>query len=83
MRLPDLEAGEAAWDEAAVAAAVVDMDRGLDAAAACCAAEEDWVEGLFGCDADALAVERDAGVWRKAAKKVERKKGRWEDMVGV
>lgn len=25
--------------------------------------------------------ESDEGVWRKAAKKVERKKGRWEDML--
>lgn len=35
---------------------------------------------LFGCWAAAEA-ERDDDWWRKAAKKVERKKGRWDDMA--
>ena len=36
----------------------------------------------MGCWVDALALVSEAGVcWRKAAKKVERKKGRWDDMV--
>jgi hypothetical protein len=36
----------------------------------------------LGCWVEALALDREAGVcWRKAAKKVERKKGRWDDMV--
>ncbi len=41
---------------------------------------------LFGCWVEALAaaaLEREEGFWRKAAKKVERKKGRCEDMLGV
>jgi len=36
---------------------------------------------LLGCWADAAALEREAGVCRKAAKKVDRKKGRCDDMV--
>ena len=36
---------------------------------------------LFGCWAAAAEAERDDDWWRKAAKKVERKKGRWDDMA--
>jgi hypothetical protein len=35
------------------------------------------------CCGGEVEVEREGGCWRKAAKKVERKKGRWEDMVLV
>ena len=36
---------------------------------------------LLGCWDDAPALGIEDGVCRKAAKKVERKKGRWEDML--
>jgi hypothetical protein len=36
---------------------------------------------LLGCWVEELAFEREEGDWRKAAKKVERKKGRCEDML--
>jgi len=37
---------------------------------------------LLGCCVEVPALDREAGVcWRKAAKKVERKKGRWDDML--
>lgn len=38
---------------------------------------------LLGCWLDALALARAGVCWRKAAKKVERKKGRWDDMLLV
>jgi hypothetical protein len=50
------------------------------AADVCCAEAEGCVVCLFGCWVEELAFERE-GDWRKAAKKVERKKGRWEDML--
>lgn len=41
-----------------------------------------WVACLFGCWDEAVAFVREAGAcWRKAAKKVERKKGRCEVML--
>jgi hypothetical protein len=36
---------------------------------------------LLGCWLDALALVSAGVCWRKAAKKVERKKGRWDDML--
>jgi hypothetical protein len=78
MTPPDRDGGDVAC-EAAAAAAVDDIDRGFDPGA-CWVALEPCVVCLLGCCADALALESDDG-WRKAAKKVERKKGRWEDML--
>jgi hypothetical protein len=78
MTPPDRDGGDVAC-EAAAAAAVDDIDRGVDPGA-CWVALEPCVVCLLGCCADALALESDDG-WRKAAKKVERKKGRWEDML--
>lgn len=71
--------GEAACDVAA-AAAVDDMERGV-ADDVCGVEVAAWVVCLLGCWADAPAAEREAGVCLKAAKKVERKKGRCDDMV--
>ena len=71
--------GEAACDVAA-AAAVDDMERGV-ADDVCGVEVAAWVVCLLGCWADAAALEREAGVCRKAAKKVDRKKGRCDDMV--
>ena len=65
---------------AAAAAAAVDMERGAEEVVGWLGPEEGWVVCLFGCwEVEALA--REEGFWRKAAKKVERKKGRCEDML--
>ena len=42
-----------------------------------------WVVCLLDCWAAAAVAEREdgGGCWRKAAKKVERKKGRWDDIL--
>lgn len=84
MTPPDREAdcgGEVAC-EVAAAAADVDIER-ADAAEGDVLDGEGWVVCLFGCWVEAPALGRDGVCWRKAAKKVERKKGRWEDMLGV
>ncbi len=73
--------GEVACDDAA-AAAVEDMERGV-ADDVCGVEVVAWVVCLLGCWADAPALEREEGVCLKAAKKVERKKGRCDDMVLV
>jgi hypothetical protein len=77
MTPPERDGGDVACE--AAAAADDDIDRGV-AADVCWVAGEGWVVCLFGCWVEALAFERE-GDWRKAAKKVERKKGRWEDML--
>lgn len=72
---------------AAAAAADVDIDRGAVAGADELDDGDDdaCVVCLFGgCCVEAPALDRDVGAFcRNAAKKVERKKGRWEDMLGV
>lgn len=79
MTPPPRDGGEVACDVAAPAA-VDDIERGV-AADVCGAGVEAWVVCLFGCWDEAPALEREEGVCRKAAKKVERKKGRWDDML--
>jgi hypothetical protein len=81
MTLPDradVEGGDCEDEDACDVAAVADG----------AGPEDDCVACLFGCWAatDALALERDgaaAAPCRKVAKKVERKKGRCEDMLEV
>lgn len=82
MTPPERGCGEVACDAAAVEGEEEEMARGVEAET-CWATEEAWVVCLLGCCADApAALEREAGVgWRKAAKKVERKKGRWVDII--
>jgi hypothetical protein len=92
MTLPDRGAdggGEVAWAEAAAAAAAAAaaevMERGV-AVEVGWLGWVAWVVCLFGCWVEApaaAALEREEGFWRKAAKKVERKKGRCEGMLGV
>jgi len=80
MTLPDRGCGEVPCDDAAAVAVDV-IVRGV-AVDVCWAEAEVCVVCLLGCWVDALALESEAGVcWRKAAKKVERKKGRWDDML--